>query len=89
MLLKYANIYHEMRVKIKYLLIVISFVCVYFLVRRGGMLQLYGESGERQRQGVHNANEITLRGDMEDCDADCQKACGECSLLCVWLPFGL
>lgn len=40
------------------------------IICRRGMLSLSGKSSSSQRKSVHHTNEIIVRSDMEDCDAN-------------------
>lgn len=48
------------------------------MVHRGGMLPLSRQFGGGQGEGVYHADETAARGDVENCDANCQETCGKC-----------
>lgn len=43
---------------------------------RGRMLPLHVKPSGSQRKGIHHSNQTLVRGDVENSDANCQKACG-------------
>lgn len=50
------------------------------------MLPLHDQFSVGERKSFYNANETVIRSNVENCDANCEKTCGELFIIILIIP---